>query len=226
MPESANPELTAVQLLRKAQKLMGLPDLPHIAYIHLFPPWNRKRLLTRSEETVVNFEFALYEYPWGMAFQVLARYATENDAGPEVWQCLARAAALLDLDDRQTELLRRGLKQEMSELPNRAYPQLNFEHLLRLAMKEMRLPAVRFAKKRQMEGFYPTDPCKIVAWKFEDFWQSSEINGAWHVLAEYATSIRASHICWELLAEAAKFLTLTTEQADMLRRGLVGVDAS
>jgi len=224
MTEQSEPQQTVEQLLRKAQNLMGLSDLPHIAYVYLCLPWYRKRRLNRREETVVHFEFALFEYGYGMAFQVLARHAIQTDAGPDVWQCLARAAAAIDLDERQAELLRRGLKQPMPEPPNRSFPKLDFEQLLRLAMKEMHLPEVPYPDERPLEDFYPKNSPAAIVWKFEDYWQSPAISGAWHVLADYTTKIHASHFCWELLAEAAKFLTLTDEHAEMLRRGLVGVD--
>jgi hypothetical protein len=217
--------MTYVQLLRKAQKLMGLPDLPHIAFVHLEMSRNKTPCLDPLEETTISFEFALCEYGPGMAFQVLARHALRTEAQPEVWQCLARAAASIDLDERQTELLRRGLKREMPEPPNRVYPHLNFEQLLRLALREMGLPKIPYEGRMRLQNYPPHNTRDAVAWKFEDFWQSPAINGAWNVLAEYATEIDASPRSWEYLAEAAKFLTLTVDQQDMLRRGLVGIDA-
>jgi len=53
MAESADLELTPVQLLRRAQKLMGLSDLSHIAYVYLCLPGYGKRRLNCREDTVV-----------------------------------------------------------------------------------------------------------------------------------------------------------------------------
>ena len=213
MPESTEPNMTAEQLLRQIHKRLGLPDLVPIAAKFLY----RTHTLDERERTVIYFEEMLYVGEEYLAWQSLAWFAKQTDADLETWQLLSQAAKRIRgdqryslLDERADEMLRRGLKREMPEPSDRRFPHLNFEQLLRHALREMELPDVRFIRGNET----PDDPREAIAWKFEDHYDLCRNRSAWAVLATYAVDTDANTVARSYLVEAEKFLNLADEPSE------------